>query len=510
MIKIKKEILSNLCYQKKISFCGLPIVRINRDGFTKVFYFLGIRFTRYLWKEEILFKLNNDLKMQKLETELQSLKFAMDEKFADLSEKIRFAGKVLKSAKEIVLGVDDVICKGFYAKEQWGRWLQPSASIILLPTDYSHDIKLHFDFIKLSVNDKKAKTITVYINKRKILTTESPEFDVTISKLDISNEGFLRIDFISTGGSCPKELGINDDERVLSFGLKRIVSDTNMIVGGFDYDLCKFMFEKQQNCVFKNEEWNKYLAADDIEIKKQALEQNLDVDSITLIRVLISRRQNPYEFSAYECEQYNKCRENKIDYQIANKQGFQPEVFYFRNGLKFVEPKIIENYLKDRDVIDGGACSGDSALMFSEYDFVHKVYAFEPVKTSYEGLKKTLEINNCEKAEAIHKGLGDRCATAEIMGENSEIITVDEFAKDKKIGCIKFDLEGMESQALQGCMETIKRDKPLLLICIYHTPKDFFEIKPMLEALNLGYRFKVVDTEPKNSFVGMHLMLIAY
>lgn len=30
-----------------------------------------------------------------------------------------------------------------------------------------------------------------------------------------------------------------------------------------------------------------------------------------------------------------------------------------------------------------------------------------------------------------------------------------------------------------------------MLISIYHNAKDFFEIKPMLESWNLGYKFKI-------------------
>ena len=94
-----------------------------------------------------------------------------------------------------------------------------------------------------------------------------------------------------------------------------------------------------------------------------------------------------------------------------------------------------------------------------------------------------------------------------ILNEQCEVQTIDTFAKDKKIGCIKMDLEGMESKAVEGAMETIKRDKPILLICIYHTPKDFCTIKPKLEDLGI-YKFIVRDTEPCNSYVGCHLMLI--
>ena len=46
-----------------------------------------------------------------------------------------------------------------------------------------------------------------------------------------------------------------------------------------------------------------------------------------------------------------------------------------------------------------------------------------------------------------------------------------------------------------GAIETIKRDKPVLSISIYHTFDDFFNIKPWIENLNLGYKFKIIKPD---------------
>jgi hypothetical protein len=59
------------------------------------------------------------------------------------------------------------------------------------------------------------------------------------------------------------------------------------------------------------------------------------------------------------------------------------------------------------------------------------------------------------------------------------------------------DIEGLESAAIHGAAETIKKFKPVLLISIYHTPDDFFSIKPFIEDLNLGYRFLIRKLSPK-------------
>ena len=44
---------------------------------------------------------------------------------------------------------------------------------------------------------------------------------------------------------------------------------------------------------------------------------------------------------------------------------------------------------------------------------------------------------------------------------------------------------------LKGAKETIKAQKPAMLISIYHQPSDYFGIKPLIESWNLGYVFKI-------------------
>ena len=236
---------------------------------------------------------------------------------------------------------------------------------------------------------------------------------------------------------------------------------------------------------------------------------NLDDESYALVRLFLSRQLAPFSFTDNEIRNSIMARSMDLS-KYPNTTGFMPEVFWSKNGLKFLDEAIIERNLKGRCIIDGGACSGDSAIMFSEYEYVDKVYSFEPIKSTYDSMVKTLKQNGCSRVEAVNAALADKEGFTEICQENCKTLTVDEFSKDKKIGCIKFDLEGMETSALQGSLETIKRDKPILLICLYHTPTDFFGIKATLDELNLGYKFIIRDTEPCNRYAGVHLMLIGH
>ena len=44
---------------------------------------------------------------------------------------------------------------------------------------------------------------------------------------------------------------------------------------------------------------------------------------------------------------------------------------------------------------------------------------------------------------------------------------------------------------LKGAKETIRTQKPAMLISIYHFGSDYFKIKPFIESWDLGYKFKI-------------------
>ncbi len=155
-------------------------------------------------------------------------------------------------------------------------------------------------------------------------------------------------------------------------------------------------------------------------------------------------------------------------------------------------------YLAGKSVVDGGAWIGDTSLILQR-SAAGRVYAFEPVPSTFGTLREVCAPY--PKIVPIQKGLGsedgsltfdgdDACAHAAETGVSVPITTIDHFFKEagETCGLIKLDVEGLESDVVTGALETIRRDRPLLLISVYHTPKDFFEIAPRIAGLNLGYR----------------------
>lgn len=178
---------------------------------------------------------------------------------------------------------------------------------------------------------------------------------------------------------------------------------------------------------------------------------------------------------------------------------------HFINKLDYLD--------KTKNIIDAGAYIGDSAIILSKYTNA-KVYAFEPVKELYNKMLKTLELNTLSNVVPISCGLGDKNETIKIQLNDSssscvksdnkfdlqdiEITTIDDFVQKNdnlQVGLIKADIEGFEINMLKGAINTIKTQKPALLIAIYHSFDDFFLIKKEIESWNLGYSFKIAKPD---------------
>ena len=64
----------------------------------------------------------------------------------------------------------------------------------------------------------------------------------------------------------------------------------------------------------------------------------------------------------------------------------------------------------------------------------------------------------------------------------------------------------MESEVIRGAEKTLKTQKPALIIHIHHTAEDFWNIKPYIESLNLGYKFRIYKPENREIFTGTILL----
>ncbi len=178
---------------------------------------------------------------------------------------------------------------------------------------------------------------------------------------------------------------------------------------------------------------------------------------------------------------------------------------------------VDKEYFGNKDIIDAGAYIGDSSLAFTKLT-LGNVHAFEPFEESFNKMLENIKLNDVNNLIPVKASLSDVNGEEKIYlsGDNVQGITTDESYRryDKSftvktitidkyvqennlnVGFIKVDVEGAEQRLLKGAIETIKSQKPLLILSIYHTPNDFFEIKPLIEKLDLGYNFKISKERP--------------
>ncbi len=175
-----------------------------------------------------------------------------------------------------------------------------------------------------------------------------------------------------------------------------------------------------------------------------------------------------------------------------------------------VNDKNIVAVETDDTVLDVGGCWGDTALYFAnKTGDKGKVYSFEfipdniklfTINTSFNpALSSQIElvpnpVFNISNKTIYFKdnGPGSSVAFASFEGQTGTALTIsiDDFVKSKeniKIDFIKMDIEGAESLALEGAIETIKRFRPKLAIAIYHSMDDFVNIPNWILNLDLDY-----------------------
>ena len=174
-------------------------------------------------------------------------------------------------------------------------------------------------------------------------------------------------------------------------------------------------------------------------------------------------------------------------------------------------------YIKNKDIIDAGAFTGDTSLPLSKRT-TKNVYAFEPFKDSFEILKKNISDNNIENIIPVNRSLGNIngerslflsgnnvqgiTSDATLRSYDNEIkvqeTTIDTFVEENnlEVGFITIDVEGAEMNLLEGALNTIKTQKPLLYISMYHKVSDYFDIIPWVANLDLGYEFNITKENP--------------
>lgn len=188
-----------------------------------------------------------------------------------------------------------------------------------------------------------------------------------------------------------------------------------------------------------------------------------------------------------------------------------------RRGFRWEEHQheVIDKYLNNKSIaVEVGSHIGTITTKLSMV--TKKVYAFEPMKPSYDMLNKNLKLNGCNNVKTYQTGIGDKTTIKKIkwisngnaggtgleggyLTKDSNIdkdiivdVTTLDSMKFKKVDYLKIDAEGYEELVIKGGEKLIKKDKPLIVMECFNKSTFNSHIKDAKIATNkeIEERFK--------------------
>lgn len=165
--------------------------------------------------------------------------------------------------------------------------------------------------------------------------------------------------------------------------------------------------------------------------------------------------------------------------------------------------------LSDKEnVVDAGAYIGDTAIKFLEQcdSKFEKLHLFELDSDIFKKLNDNMRQFSDDKICCYPYGLGNQNGSisyipgdanstvtdnGNIGSKYGEIRKLDDVLTDEPITLIKMDIEGAETDALLGAEKIIKKQKPKLAICIYHSVEDMLTIPLLIKKMVPEYRILI-------------------
>jgi FkbM family methyltransferase len=220
---------------------------------------------------------------------------------------------------------------------------------------------------------------------------------------------------------------------------------------------------------------------------------------------------------AQVCDVEKLAQLTKLDYEVAaNSLSREQQLNHCAYGLYMLDDVLREALRRTaagKVAIDGGAYDGETALMLLRDFGATHVHAFEPISID--------TLLACSREHAgitpVHGGLFSEYREnvsfayydGSLVGatmlpvkkdqvELAKVYKLDDYVREHhlEVGSIKLDVEGAEFDVIVGAEQTIREQKPLLLISVYHRGKDLFEIPTMLRDWRPDYRFFMRHIRP--------------
>jgi FkbM family methyltransferase len=202
----------------------------------------------------------------------------------------------------------------------------------------------------------------------------------------------------------------------------------------------------------------------------------------------------------YKVLEDRKSKQTLVSFLKSKIYGEKGHLKKIKTTRHFLTEKVVTN-TQDLIFCDCGAFDGDSIASFCKavkYNF-NKIYAWEPDKKNLAVLKKRIQKLSHTKIVVFNQCAYDRKGFISFDSLGSSTSFVKKTGSDK-VQCnlidnccpdssfIKMDVEGCESNALNGASKTIKKNKPILAIAVYHHRNDILSITKKVLRIRKDYR----------------------
>ena len=221
------------------------------------------------------------------------------------------------------------------------------------------------------------------------------------------------------------------------------------------------------------------------------------------IRLSFVRENRAFLEDLYENLQDQHSKDSFVAYLLSKTRQdmkYLPPVF---DKIQYFPKGMFE--LSDREsYFDCGAFVGDTIAEFLKATggCYHHIWAAEPDRSNYEQLMKYVRDENLTRIDVVNKGIYGYAGKMPFREDGSmlsmisesadryiEVDTIDRIAGDNPVTYIKMDVEGVELMALKGAEQTIRRNKPILGISIYHKERDLVDIPRYIKEIVPEYKF---------------------
>ena len=210
----------------------------------------------------------------------------------------------------------------------------------------------------------------------------------------------------------------------------------------------------------------------------------------------LDRIQTVYDLLADE--RSKQCLIDICLFRLGKKISYAEDV---DTDAQYFNHLTLDNLSKEIVYLDGGAYDGDTYLDLSNRLTVKHAYLFEPDPANFSKLIKNVENHSLT---CMPMALTDSYKILTFNADGSEgssvsdngkmhiaAVALDELLHKQSVDFIKLDVEGSEISAIKGAYNTIKQNRPVLTISLYHKPDDLWEIPLELLSVCTDYKFYI-------------------